>query len=308
MKNQQNLSALDLAARGGSLPSWIRFEEPKGGLEVPPPAAADNKISLTREEYDRLTAARTELEQVKPKVARADELEKVWQDVESTLKADVDPSVREQSTRRILQRAGYSADQIEGYVKQTFGEEEEAPKKDDDNAELRRRLEAAERNAHESRTHQLRETLDRGIDSALDQDQDWSKLLGKLKDSRGDDGLKKARETITQDIQERTLAALRDRKAVTGKFEEAWIQEESVKAAKAVFTKYRTVIGDINLIGRSPETDSGEDEFLSSAPVPRPTFQKGMKVGDAQNAVRSFALDSLSRAAADLGSGDRSAI
>jgi hypothetical protein len=304
-------TALFLLA-GRPLPTWLNFNTPSGE-ETPAPSPSSShsntpsgEIRLSKEEYDTLTAARSELEHLKPKAQKVEELEQVWRDVESTLKSDVADDVREASTRRILARAGYNPEQIESYVKATFSESGTPAEQAENN--LKEKVEEAQKTANEVRIRQLRETLDRSIDSSLDSDPDWSKLFSRFQTSRDEKSLKQARETIAGEIQERTLSLLRERRALTGQFQEAWIGEETAKSAKAVFAKYRTVIGDVSLLGRAPETDSGEDEFLSQTPIDKPHYKPGMKMGDAEKALRNFAIDSLSRAAVEAGTGGRSAV
>ena len=85
--------------------------------------------------------------------------------------------------------------------------------------------------------------------------------------------------------------------------DEDWVAGEAAKAAESIAGNYRTVIGDIDGLGRSPETDS-EMEILKSKPeVPAPEFKKGMDRGDADRDVREFNVDALNRMAAEISAG-----
>jgi hypothetical protein len=129
-------------------------------------------------------------------------------------------------------------------------------------------------------------------------------MLETLDKTRGRDHAAGAWRALQEQVRETTLRNLYSRRdAEGGRFSEDWVADEAAKAAKAVAGNYRTVIGDIDGLGRSPETE-GELEFLKSKPeVKAPEFQKGMDRGAVDKSVREFNVDALSRFAADVSAG-----
>lgn len=93
-----------------------------------------------------------------------------------------------------------------------------------------------------------------------------------------------------------------------GRFEERWILEEAVKAAKAVYGKYRTIVGDPSRIGRAPETGAGEDYIQNTKPVPPPNHDKKAPAHVNQARTREWVVDQLTRASAESDRGGRTAV
>jgi hypothetical protein len=129
-------------------------------------------------------------------------------------------------------------------------------------------------------------------------------MLETLDKTRGREHAAGAWRALQDQVREQTLKQLYTRRdAEGGKFNEDWVAGEAAKAAESIAGNYRTVIGDIDGLGRSPETDS-EMEILKSKPeVPAPEFKKGMDRGDADRDVREFNVDALNRMAAEISAG-----
>ena len=105
-------------------------------------------------------------------------------------------------------------------------------------------------------------------------------------------------------VRKATLDRLYDRRDKTGgNFSEDWIQEEAAKAAEEVARSYATVIGDLDSLGRAPETVSEMDTITSKPPVAAPEFKKGMDRGTVDTAIREFNTDALTRLAVDVSAG-----
>jgi hypothetical protein len=97
---------------------------------------------------------------------------------------------------------------------------------------------------------------------------------------------------------------LQERRSREGNFSESWVEETAKQAADEVVGTYRTVIGDIDSIGRAPETVSGETQLSSTPPVPEPVYKDGMNRGDVDSAVTNWTTDALSRLAEESSVGE----
>lgn len=222
-----------------------------------------------------------------------------------------------QAAYEVLRGAGFSDDEARQYAQEYVNGEDDVDQEADVSEEaqieqmLKRttraaeeRAEAALRQTNELRLRLLKEQMDKNVVSAIDGNPEIVKMLETLDKTRGRDHAAGAWRALQEQVRETTLRNLYSRRdAEGGRFSEDWVADEAAKAAKAVAGNYRTVIGDINGLGRSPETD-GELEFLKSkAPVTPPEFKKGMDRGSVDTAVREFNVDALSRLAADSSAG-----
>jgi hypothetical protein len=171
------------------------------------------------------------------------------------------------------------------------------------------RAEAALKETREVRLRLLKEAMDKNVVSAIDNNPEIVKMLETLDKTRGREHAAGAWRALQEQVRETTLKNLYARRDSTGgQFNEDWVTDEAAKAAKAVAGNYRTVIGDIDALGRAPETD-GELEFLKAkAPVAAPEFKKGMDKGDVEKDVRAFNVDTLSRLALDTSAGGESKV
>jgi major membrane immunogen (membrane-anchored lipoprotein) len=222
-----------------------------------------------------------------------------------------------QAAYEVLRGAGFSDDEARQYAQEYVdgedGGDQEADVSEEAQIEqmLKRttraaeeRAEAALRQTNELRLRLLKEQMDKNVVSAIDGNPEIVKMLETLDKTRGRDHAAGAWRALQEQVRETTLRNLYSRRdAEGGRFSEDWVADEAAKAAKAVAGNYRTVIGDIDGLGRSPETE-GELEFLKSKPeVKPPEFQKGMDRGAVDKSVRDFNVDALSRMAADAAAG-----
>jgi hypothetical protein len=219
-----------------------------------------------------------------------------------------------QAAYEVLRGAGFSDEEAREYAQEYVdgeqgggGQEEEV----DDEAQLEKmikrntreaeaRAEAAAKEVRDMRLRLLKESMDREVVNSIDRNPEIVKMLETLDKTRGRDHAAGAWRALQEQVREATLKNLYARRdASGGQFNEDWVTDEAAKAAKAVAGNYRTVIGDIDALGRSPETE-GELEFLKTkAPVPAPEFKKGMDTGAVEKDIRSFNVDALSRLALD---------
>jgi hypothetical protein len=222
-----------------------------------------------------------------------------------------------QAAYEVLRGAGFSDDEARQYAQEYVDGEDDGDQEADVSEEAQieqmlkkttraaeERAEAALRQTNELRLRLLKEQMDKNVVSAIDGNPEIVKMLETLDKTRGRDHAAGAWRALQEQVRETTLRNLYSRRdAEGGRFSEDWVADEAAKAAKAVAGNYRTVIGDINGLGRSPETD-GELEFLKSkTPVTPPEFKKGMDRGSVDTAVREFNVDALSRLAADSSAG-----
>jgi len=221
-----------------------------------------------------------------------------------------------QAAYEVLRGAGFSDEEARQYAQEyvdgeSGGQEEEVS----DNEQIERmlkqttraaeeRAEAALRETRDMRLRMLKTEMDKNVVSAIDRNPDIVRMLETLDKTRGREHAAGAWRALQEQIREATLKNLYSRRdAEGGRFSEDWVADEAAKAAKAIAGNYRTVIGDIDGLGRSPETE-GELEFLKSKPeVKPPEFQKGMDRGMVDKNIRDFNVDALSRLSAETAAG-----
>jgi hypothetical protein len=220
---------------------------------------------------------------------------------------------------KMLAGVGYTDQEIKEYVRdwtrsqnetQDDGEEtaEEAEEDTQEEPEMTQqndpRYERLERETKQMRLRMMQEEMKKGVVSAIDENGEIAKMLMGLDKSRGREHATGAYQAIQDQVRKATLDRLYDRRDKSGgNFSEDWIQEEAAKAASEVARSYATVIGDLDSLGRTPETVSEMDTISSKPPVPAPEFKKGMDRSTVDTAVREFNTDALSRIALDISAG-----
>jgi len=220
---------------------------------------------------------------------------------------------------KMLAGVGYTDQEIKEYVRdwtrsqnetQDDGEEtaEEAEENTQEEPEMTQqndpRYERLERETKQMRLRMMQEEMKKGVVSAIDENGEIAKMLMGLDKSRGREHATGAYQAIQDQVRKATLDRLYDRRDKSGgNFSEDWIQEEAAKAAAEVARSYATVIGDLDSLGRTPETVSEMDTITSKPPVPAPEFKKGMDRGSIDTAVREFNTDTLTRLALDVSAG-----
>lgn len=267
-----------------------------------------------------------------------DTLQKDLEQVGTLFRADVSFDQREEATRNILADLGYEDDQIDQYLgavrsRMEQPDPEPEPEQEDDEVEeidlpdidedpdleddtdssggderkamsnedvLRQELEAQRAELHRMRVRELRENLNSQLDRVLENNKDFQKLIESARSTRGDEGVQQARNTLRSQLEQRALERMQARRSAAGTFEDAWMSEEVEKAVDPVVGTFRSVIGDIDRLGRSSETVTGLDaeEILRSKPVPEPEYRPGATISDIESQVKSFASDTIKRALA----------
>lgn len=225
---------------------------------------------------------------------------------------------------KVLRGAGFNDAEARQYAKEylegeTGGDEADEGDEDDvvkiekaiknSTREAESKAERAMKEAQSLRLRMLKEEMDRQVVASIDKNPDIVKMLETLDKTRGREHATGAWRALQEQVREATLKNLYGRRdAAGGQFSEDWVAEEAAKAAKAVAGNYRTVIGDIDGLGRSPETDGELEALKSQKPVAPPEFKKGMERGDVDRDVRNFNVDALTRLAADTGAGGESKV
>jgi hypothetical protein len=260
-----------------------------------------------------------------------DTLQKDLQEVGVLFQAGITQDRRENAIRNVLENLGYEDEQIGKYLEATRQaptpkpepeevEEIELPDLPDENDDiedssggeqedtmtaereqiLRQELEAQRAELHKMRVRELRENLNRQLDTALKSNADFQRLIESARSTRGDEGVKQAEQTLRAQLEQRALERMQARRATAGTFEDSWMSEEVEKAVEPVVGTFRSVIGDIDKLGRSSETVTGLDaqEILRSKPIPAPEYKAGMSLTDVESDVKAFASDTIKRALA----------
>jgi len=227
-----------------------------------------------------------------------------------------------QAAYEVLRGAGFSDEEArqyaQDYVDGETGGDQEADVSEEGQFEqmlkkstraAEERAEAALKQTNELRLRLLKEAMDKNVVSAIDGNPEIVKMLETLDKTRGREHAAGAWRALQDQVREQTLKQLYSRRdAEGGRFSEDWVADEAAKAAKSIAGNYRTVIGDIDALGRSPETE-GELEFLKAKPpVPAPEFQKGMDRGVVDKNIREFNVDALSRIAAEGSAGGKTKV
>ena len=229
----------------------------------------------------------------------------------------------EEAAYQVLRGAGFSDAEARKYAQEYLSEDgsDESDGGDEDDVvkiekaiknstrEAESKAERAMKEAQSLRLRMLKDEMDRQVVASIDKNPDIVKMLETLDKTRGREHATGAWRALQEQVREATLKNLYGRRdAAGGQFSEDWVAEEAAKAAKAVAGNYRTVIGDIDGLGRSPETDGELEALRSQKPVAPPEFKKGMERGDVDKDVRNFNVDTLTRLAADTGAGGESKV
>ncbi len=256
--------------------------------------------------------------------------------VKSLFDENTEASGREAATRHILAESGYNPDEIEHYLSITglsgTGDDDSGEEYDDEGEgaaaekgsmsvaqqnrmrELENQVEAQGRVQHKARVQQLNEMMNRELDATLDSHPQLKVLFDGTKSIQGANlpeadktkAVQKAKDAVRRQLKRQALDQLSARRAEAGAFDDSWFAEEINKAVPTVLDIYQSVIGDINRLGRTPETvagrDSAVDALLSREPVAAPVH----KVGDDNSTkVKEWAEDTLSRLAVGSGKGSQ---
>jgi hypothetical protein len=275
----------------------------------------DTELELEDGSVVKLGELMQQAQQARQLESRVQDLTRFQQNATKLMRGE---SPDAQAAYEVLRGAGFSDEEAQQYAQEYVDGEQsgggrEQDMSDDEQIErmlkqstraAEERAESALRETREMRLRMLKSEMDKNVVSAIDGNPEIVKMLETLDKTRGREHAAGAWRALQEQVREATLKNLYSRRdAEGGRFSEDWVADEAAKAAKSIAGNYRTVIGDIDGLGRSPETE-GELEFLKSKPeVKPPEFQKGMDRGMVDKNVRDFNVDALSRLAADAAAG-----
>ena len=272
-----------------------------------PPAPA--KVSVGGREYSP-----SELEEL---VQQSQAARTVEQSALSMLNPDLPESERITHMRVLLTRqygkeraermiqhyteAGGTEDppQPRGKSKQTTGEDPEDDPVEAELTSLRQEVETLRQGQFSQRRMTLEKQLSESIDHEL-KSSDFGKLYERISKEEGqakaDAFLDKVRKSVYDD----SKSWMNSQYEKLGVFDDNWVRKSAALATKQLLDVYRPVIGANPALGKAPETDAGEAEFLASKPVDPPApFGDGGDPGKAQEQLRAFSQDRLRRAFAE---------
>ena len=233
------------------------------------------------------------------------------------------------SVKYLLQKEGYSPEQISEYVNSLANENvqpepqieeaivpEETPAQPNRNEEYeailrqqQEKIQQLEENQRKLTSGDLKKDLNTSVETVFNTNKEINNLLQRFNSLNNSEGKDQRSELMKQEIMKETMENLRKRKLSGGMFDKSWFAEETNRAADSVVAKFRTVIGDPNKIQRSPETESEFHSFLNSKPVEAPSFEPSDRVmGRGDTKVKTFTTDALSRLAAEMGLGDETKV
>ena len=280
----------------------------------------DSKISVDGQEVtvNQLLQSRKENEYLMEYQKHASKL----------MRADgVSAEDREQSVRWVMTAEGYNPEQIEEYVglmsqmqqqpeqpspEQPAAEQQQQPENQHDDTrarEMEERMAQQEQALRQQQVAQMRRNLDSAVEQTMGSSEQISSLVDAAKRLGGDDNATSSRAALRADLERETVTELKRMRASGVNVDDRSFAEAANKAAEMVANRYRAVIGDPNLVRRAPETDSGQDTFVSNKPIETPEFQKGKDTFiTAQDKVRKFTEDSLNKLATEIDSGGKSRI
>jgi len=146
----------------------------------------------------------------------------------------------------------------------------------------------------------MKKELNKALNDTMSNNISIKKLIGL--EGEGDN----RQEVLKHEVEATMLESLRNRRAAGENFNPTWFTEEAGKAAKTVYDKFRSVIGDPDKIQRSPETATDSDSLFNKPPVEPPKYEKGDSMGDINVKTREWTLDTLLRGARDGAAGGES--
>ena len=256
--------------------------------------------------------------------SQLDQLNEFKQSTVQLMSNNVSDTDRGRAARVVLSESGYTPGEIEQYMTEynqalnstpdvggeiNYEQEEtsaEPASMSNEDPYAREAANKAQEELRQYRLQMLQREMQNGINNALDTNKEVEVLLGRLKSGDNLENYEKAKGSLQQQVHDQTMKVLQARKAREGTFNESWVQEAATEATNEVLGTYRTVIGDIDSIGRAPETVSGEPTLSSKPPVPEPQYKAGMTRGEVDTSVKAWNEDVISRLAEESSAGGES--
>lgn len=281
--------------------------EPASGSESPPPSAEVQNINLDAKV--QVDGSEVTVGQLIDVARHAVELNEYNQHASTLMKHDSDDAAKENAVRYLMGQEGYETEQINEYLQtiQGVGGTEETPQQEGQQEmndprvqENQQRLQQLEQSSRQMNVDFLRQNLNATVEEVMASNEKVQTLINRGRDlDPGNEADRLA--SIRRQVENQLVENVRSRKTKGESFNLNWFKEEGTKSADIVYDRVRSVIGDPNKIGRSPETASGEESFyVGQKPVDPPKFESGDNVGTVETKVREYNVDTLSRLATDL--------
>ena len=306
-------------------------DAPAGGAPapttIPAPGAPSptEVVQLPRSEYEKLIKAGGQTETLESKLK---ELETNWGQARTLFsKEPQDPTRVAEATRFMLKQSGYSDAEIEaalagdpeetpntppaGQQPNGRGRQAGTPPEDPRITSMEQQLKALQQEHGQSRLTQLQGMFDSTLNRALDGTPEIATLVKAFVGLRGPEDSPEAkaatdevRSTLRDELDKTLRERLRVRRSSSGNaWRDEWIAEEAVEAAKAVYGKFKRIVGDPSKLGRTPETIHEDSSIHTKPPVPLPEYKRGMRVPEAKAGVENAITDAFLRMAAPKPSG-----
>ncbi len=321
LKILRSPEAEDVSEGGGDGGEQTSGAPPK---DAPPPAALDMSSKIKMGDGSEVTVGElmNGYQAHGQAVKERDDLATRMEGVMSLFNDNTSPEKRETITRQILTDAGYGSEEVDAYIDvvgmnsdvDTEEYEDDDVTADDtqqtaapDNGrvhQLERELEMLKKGQHQSRVRELEASLNGNLDRIIDSHPKLKLLFEKTRDLQpgepGDqatkDAVMRAKAAVKGQLKREALEKMNIRRAQAGTFEDSWMAEEIDKAVEPVLSIYQSVIGDIDRLGRTPETVAGQTgrDVLARDPVPRPDGKSGK---DTVSKLKAWTEDSLLRLA-----------
>ena len=308
------------APGNGTLNAPTPTPTPAAGGQAP--AGAADVVPLSKAEYARFVEAQTRLSSLENEHK---ELKDTWSNAELLLRQDsTAPAEKiQEATRKVLAKAGWTPAQIDAHLagqqsenprsnkptrsnKATQAQDDEEGGEDEPNEleQIKMELGTLKQTQGKAEVARLNQIMQSQVSTAVDTTKDLSTVLATLVKANAPEDSEKAkayegnlRETVVAEVNRELLDRLKQRRAQNGnRWDEQWISEEAVNAAKAVATKLKKYSPDPSRIGRTDETSAADDFLINTKPMAEPQYVKGKTtMSDAQSQLREWAADHLMR-------------
>ena len=232
---------------------------------------------------------------------------------------------RENAIRYLMTQEGYSSGDIEEYITWTNQTAEEVNQPEQPQYEQpqyeqpqpdaatqqyyeeqmlrmqeqeRARLTELEERQSRISSEMMKKEMDETLKQTFANSDEMKKLMGV-----GDNSNRES--VLHKEVESAMIEGLKRRRQAGENFNKNWFAEEAGKAAKFVYDKFSSVIGDPDKIQRAPETAT-EDSLFNKPPVDPPKYEKGDSMGDINVKTRDWTLDTLLRGAREGAAGGES--
>lgn len=266
-----------------------------GGVD----AQFESGVRLPTKDYDELKTTASKAQTLEQQLQAANQ---AAQDYQALATLDESDPRFEQAYIRLSMQNGRSEQDARAALQEARQSQGGTPKSGGKDSDLSRDLEAMreeldrvrQQNA-ESEKRRVREVFDSALGRSYEGDA-WLKKIQEVKGDEAVNGVRKQIRAAAERELHRIYGDAQRRHGGQAKWNDAWV-DEAVKAAKdSVLEVYRSVIGDPNLLGKTPETVT-ELEMLAKKEVPSGIWEPGKHAADIQEEQTQLFAKELAEAA-----------